>query len=277
MEEPQYLKWLVKEDGVQLNKGFPVTCYRIDYNSDAEVLDNWAHHIREHYIDDIELQEECDELEISAEEYLRQNIIPQKDEGLGSTARSNTISEILFSDLLEFVYHFEVPRYRQYNMSGKTVSEHGTDVIGYKFSNEDKTPDAKDELIAVEVKAGLTSRSAEVIEKAVIDSPKDKYRLAQSLNYMRRKLKSMGKTDAAKDIVRFQKKTLKDYKINYVAAGMSSLMSFQEKQLETGESIKIIPAIDEDLITIEKDTSIFYVHGKKLMELTHEIYERCTK
>lgn len=275
MEEPQYLKWLIKEDGVQLNKGFPVICYRIDYNSDATVLDDWAHHIREHYIDDIELQEECAELEISAEEYLKQNIIPQKGEGLGSTARSNTISEILFSDLLEFVYHFEVPRYRQYNMSGKTVSEHGTDVIGYKFSNEDKTPNTEDQLVAVEVKAGLTSSTADVIEKAVIDSPKDKYRVSQSLDYMKRKLKKMGKTEAVKDIVRFQKKTIKNYKIYYVAASMSSLMNFQEKQLETGKCIKIIPAIDEDLITIEKDTSIFFVHGKKLMDLTHAIYERC--
>ena len=72
---------------------------------------------RRHYISDKELAESCDDLEMTPEEYLKQNVIPQKGEDrMAGTARSNGISEILFSDLLEFVYDLEVPRCRMDNM-----------------------------------------------------------------------------------------------------------------------------------------------------------------
>lgn len=179
LDKPKYLKWIVEEAGVIENFNKTLKCFNIDYNNDAEVLDDWALHIRRHYISDQELEEECDLLGVSPEAYLRANIIPQKDEGLGPTARSNTISEILFSDLLEFIFEYHVPRCRQYNMSGKTVSEHGTDIVGYKFAKEDKRPSKEDRLIAAEVKAILSQNDASVINKAVEDSiKKDEYRIS---------------------------------------------------------------------------------------------------
>lgn len=195
---------------------------------------------------------------------------------MAGTARSNGISEILFSDLLEFVYDLEVPRCRMDNMSGKTVSEHGTDVIGYKFSNPDKKPDVKDRLVTLEVKAGLTQTNAEVIEKAVEDAKKDEYRLAQSLDYMRKKLKRMNKQDEAKDILRFQKKNKFDYKVENYAAGMSSLEEIPEKVVDETKA-KIIPEIVGDELRLKGDASIYYVHGKKLMDLAHKIYDRCVR
>lgn len=57
-------------------------------------------------------------------------------------------------------------------MSGKTVSEHGTDIVGYKFAKEDKRPSKEDRLIAAEVKAILSQNDASVINKAVEDSIK---------------------------------------------------------------------------------------------------------
>ena len=277
MERPSYLIWLIKEDGVVLDNNEPITCYRLDYSDDEEILDDWALHIRRHYISDTELEESCIDLEMSPEEYLKQNVIPQRGEGrLVGTARSNGISEILFEDLLEFIYHFEVPRCRMDNMSGKTVSEHGTDVIGYKFHNKDKTPDIKDRLVTVEVKAGLTQTSTTVIEKAVLDANKDEYRLAQSLDYMRKKLKRMDRKDQADDILRFQKKTRVDYQIENFAAGMSSLAEIPEVNIK-GKKTKIIPDIVGDELRLKGDAGIYYVHGKSLMDLAHKIYDRCVK
>lgn len=274
MERPSYLSWIVQENGVVLDNGEPITCYRLDYEVDDKVLDEWALHIRRHFISDEELIESCSDLEMTPEEYLKQNIIPQKGEGLGSTARSNYISEILFSDLLQFVYGLEVPRFRQNNMSGKTVSEHGTDVIGYKFFNEDKKPNEKDLLVTVEVKAGLTQTNAEVIKKAVIDANKDEYRLAQSLDYMRRKLKRMNKTEEAKDVLRFQKKTKTDFELRNCAAGMSSLSNIPVKSVD-GKDVRVIPQISGDELRLKGDASIYYVHGKRLMDLAHNIFDRC--
>ena len=59
MDKPKYLKWIVEEDGIIENFDRPLRCYIIDYNKDTEVLDDWALHIRRHYISDEELEEEC--------------------------------------------------------------------------------------------------------------------------------------------------------------------------------------------------------------------------
>ena len=277
MERPSYLKWLIEEKGVTLDNGESIQCYKLDYVKDDETLNAWAIHIRRHYISDEELDESCEELEISPEEYLKQFVIPQKGKDrMAGTARSNGISEILFSDLLEFIYGLEVPRCRMDNMSGPTVSEHGTDVIGYKYYNADKSPDIKDRLVTVEVKAGLTQKTTQVIEKAVIDANKDEYRIAQSLDYMRKKLKRMNKQAEAEDILRFQKKTKYDYQLDNYAAGMSSLEEIPEQKVD-GNEMKIIPEIVGEDLRLKGDAGIYYVHGKSLMELAHNIYDRCVR
>ena len=277
MERPSYLMWLIEEDGVILDNGKAIKCYKLDYSDDEKTLDAWAVHIRRHYISDADLEESCNEIEINPEEYLKKFVIPQiETDKMAGTARSNGISEILFSDLMEFVYDFEVPRCRMYNMSGKTQSEHGTDVIGYKFYNADRTANENDRLVTIEVKAGLTQKTAEVIEKAVIDAQKDEFRLAQSLDFMRKKLISMNKRKEAKAVLRFQKKTAIDYKIERCAAGMSSLDEIPEKDIE-GSKVKIIPEISGDTLRLKGDAHIFYVHGKRLMELAHKVYDRCVR
>lgn len=277
MERPSYLKWLIEEKGVTLDNGESIQCYKLDYVKDDETLNAWAIHIRRHYISDEKLDESCEELEISPEEYLKQFVIPQKGKDrMAGTARSNGISEILFSDLLEFIYGLEVPRCRMDNMSGPTVSEHGTDVIGYKYYNADKSPDIKDRLVTVEVKAGLTQKTTQVIEKAVIDANKDEYRIAQSLDYMRKKLKRMNKQAEAEDILRFQKKTKYDYQLENYAAGMSSLEEIPEQKVD-GNEMKIIPEIVGEDLRLKGDAGIYYVHGKSLMELAHNIYDRCVR
>lgn len=277
MERPSYLKWLIEEKGVTLDNGKSIQCYKLDYVKDDETLNAWAIHIRRHYISDEELDESCEELEISPEEYLKQFVIPQKGKDrMAGTARSNGISEILFSDLLEFIYGLEVPRCRMDNMSGPTVSEHGTDVIGYKYYNADKSPDIKDRLVTVEVKAELTQKTTQVIEKAVIDANKDEYRIAQSLDYMRKKLKRMNKQAEAEDILRFQKKTKYDYQLENYAAGMSSLEEIPEQKVD-GNEMKIIPEIVGEDLRLKGDAGIYYVHGKSLMELAHNIYDRCVR
>ena len=153
MNRPQYINWIVKEDGVVVEDQQPLNCYKLSYEIDDAILDDWALHIRRHYVPDDELREDSALHRLTVEEYLRQYVIPQKGEPFGPTARSNDISEVLFADLFEFVLNYEVPRCKQYNRSGKNESEHGTDVIAYRFYTERKEPNKNDELVAVEVKA----------------------------------------------------------------------------------------------------------------------------
>ena len=276
MDRPKYLKWIIKENGIIENSSIPLKCYKIDYNNDSDILDNWALHIRRHYISDNELQDDCTCLGITPEKYLKNYIIPKKDEPLGSTARSNTITEILISDLLEFIFGYNVPRIKQRNMSGTTVSEHGTDVIGYFFENRDKTPSNKDKLVAAEVKAVLSKTDTSVIKNAVVDSRKDEFRISLTLNYLRKKLKKYGMLKESKDIERFQHKTDYDYSIIYIPAGITSLDNLESISIN-GNEVQIIPNVNGRDIAVRKGQCIFFLHGKTLMKLTHEVYERCTK
>ena len=70
---------------------------------------------------------------MTIKQYLHDYVIPQKGEELGATVRSADITEILISDLLEFVHQYSVPRYKLKNRSGKNNSQQGTDVIAYKY------------------------------------------------------------------------------------------------------------------------------------------------
>ena len=204
---------------------------------------------------------------LTVEEYLHQYVIPQKGEPFGPTARSNDISEILFADLFEFVLNYEVPRCKQYNRSGKNESEHGTDIIAYRFFAEGKIPHKNDELVAIEVKALLSSSEAcKVIKDAASDSKKDEHRFSHTLNYYRKKLRSMGKTSEAEDVARFQQKTENPYKTAYVGAAISSLPSIEKK---------VIIGIKGADLELKTDQSVFYVHGADLMSPTHQVFERC--
>ena len=268
MIKPKYIDWIIEEEKVFFEDGHPLKCYILDYKIDETILDEWAVHIRRHYISDKELEDSVSILSISVEQYLREYVIPQKSDIYGAVSRSNDISEILFSDLLEFVFGFTVPRCKQQARSGKTLSEHGTDIIAYKFSRADNKPNRKDRLLATEVKAQLTSETADVIKSAVKDSTKDEQRFAHTLDYYRKKLKQLGNEQQALEIARFQQKPEYDYEIEYVSAAISSKEKIEDN---------ILLGITGEGLSLKKNQEVFYVHGKKLMELVHNVYERCIK
>ena len=67
-----------------------------------------------------------------------------------------------------------------------------------------------------------------------------------------------------------------DYSIFYVPAGITSLAELDEVTVGE-EKIHIIPEIDGKDLKLCHGNCIFFVHGKNLMKLTHEVFERCTK
>ena len=269
MASPKYVNWLIEESSVMFEDGIPLTCYCLDYKMDDDVYCDWAHHIRRHYESDEELRESLETTQMSVEEYLRTYIVPQKDDGFGSTSRSNDFTEIMISDLLEFVKGYTVPRCKQRNRSGKTQSEHGTDILAYRYAKGYQTPSSKDELLAVEVKAGLSSDDYAPIGTAVADSHKyDEVRHSHTLNYYRKKLKSINNIQQANEISRFQQKSEHDYIITYIASAIISRKSISKN---------VILGVRGDNLELRQNNKVFLVHGHKLMELAHEIYERCVK
>lgn len=269
MDMPRYIKWFVNERSTCLEDGVPISCYKLDYSIDDVLFDEWALHIRRHYESDDELKESLSDTELSAEEYLKTYVIPQKSDPFGPTARSNDFTEIMISDLIEFVNGYTVPRCKQENRSGKSNSRHGTDILAYKFDNPNHTPSAKDELLAIEVKAGLSSDSYQPINKAVADSHKyDHVRYAHTLNYYRKLFRDKQKYRQADEIARFQKKSEYDFVLTFIAAAIIS-----RENIPTNTII----GVSGENLSLQSDDKIFLVHGKKLITLAHQIYERCIK
>ena len=268
MNQPKYINWFVEENAVTLADGVPISCYRLDYSLDETAYCEWALHLRRHYESDNELAESLKTVGMSVEEYLRTYIIPQKDDAFGPTARSNDFTEIMISDLLEFIHGYTVPRCKQWNRSGKNQSEHGTDILAYKYVKSSQNPSNKDELLAVEVKAGLTSDAYDPITNAVADSLKyDEVRHAFTLNFYRKQLRHLNNCQAD-EIARFQQKSEHDFIITYVAAAIISRDKIDDD---------IIMGVRGDDLQLHAENKIFLIHGKKLMTLAHEIFERCVK
>ena len=59
MDRPQYVNWIVREDGVVFEDQQPLNCYRLSYVRDDAILDDWALHIRKQYVPDGELEEDA--------------------------------------------------------------------------------------------------------------------------------------------------------------------------------------------------------------------------
>ena len=182
MEAPRYVRWLIEETNIKLSDGTHIPCYRLEHTNDEDVLNEWALHLRRHYESDESLNESIAETGLSAAEYLRDYVLPGT-KGLAAACRSGDFTEILVSDLLEFVHNYKVPRCKQQNRANKDRSTQGTDIVGYYCANLDGKPSTRDELVAAEVKGLLSSGSYKVLENAAKDSQEDEFRLATTLNF----------------------------------------------------------------------------------------------
>ena len=101
------------------------------------------------------------------------------------------------------------------------------------------------------------------------DSQKyDEVRHAHTLNFYRKSLRNIGEDQQANGISRFQKKSEQDYIIKYLSSAVIS-----REDIDGG----VILGINGADLLLKRDNEVFLVHGKHLMDLAHDIYERCIK
>lgn len=260
--KPKYMPLLIEEK-VKTHNNKKIICYNLKFTKDDAILNDWALHIRRHYISDQELQNSCMELGLTKENYLKEYCIPQDYEVLGVQCMSGDFAEIVISDIFEFLYSYKVPRIKMENRSGKNNSEHGTDVLALKYANE---PSPEDELIVSEVKSNLSNnKDYSVLDTAINDSQKydiDNHRYAHTLDFLRKRCKEKQELDLAKAIARFQAKTELPYKTIFIPAGINSL-----DKITTDIIIE-----NEEYLTANKQ--LIYIHGDKLLELLKDLYRR---
>lgn len=265
MEEPRYIRWLVEESNVTLSDGTHIPCYRLDHTKDEETLNEWALHLRRHYENDESIAKALTQTGMSVAEYLRDYVFPGT-QNYAAACRSGDFTEILVSDLLEFIHHYKVPRCKQQNRANKDRSTQGTDIIGYNYANPDGTASTKDELVAAEVKGILSRSSYEVLANAAKDSQVDEFRWATTLNYYRRHFHNKGDDEEAKRIARFMQKPEGQFRIRYLGVGVTSMGQIKDD---------LISDYNSDDLMLSTGHEIFFIHGKKLMALANDLYARC--
>lgn len=234
--------------------------------ADAATWSAWAKHFREHYLKDhlLDALKAGTPYEGSRREFLENTIFPDRNVKPGPSVRSGDFAEILISDLLEFRLGYEIPRTRYENKSSRNESPKGTDIVGYKFANQDGTPSSDDELIACESKAQLTgARPAARLKDAVNDSIKDEYRLATTLNALKHRLIVRGDSAVAARVERFQDPVSNPYTQVSGAAALFSSNVFHPATIEA-----------TDCSTHKnKNLRLIVLHADDFMEIADRLYE----
>lgn len=189
--------------------------------ADTAIMTKWAKHFRNHYCFDTEIDLLRDGTGLSRKQYLLELKFPTTTRGFGPGIRSGDFSEILIADYLEFLLKYWVPRTRYGNKAIRDESTKGSDLIGFKFFDENET--VNDVLAMIEVKAQFSGNMANPrLQHAIDDSIKDELRKAESLNAMKQRLFDKGNLQDAKKISRFQNPVDKPYTSHFGAAALFS-------------------------------------------------------
>lgn len=260
-DKPLYLKWIKAKD-IVIDHEHKICCFELmhDINDDV-VLDNWAKHIRRHYISDDELDDVLEMTGMSRYEYLSQNIIPDKTIRLGSTTISGEFAEILTYDIREYIFGEQALRGRHTFKATPEQGVTGSDILTYKLISSGAS-DLNDTLFITESKAVLSQTDYTVITAAYNDSSKDTFRYSVSLNYLARLYRANGDEEKKAAVCRFIRKLEKDYRQEFEGSATTSVNTYDES--------KVIQEYDNGA----QFKRIIFVYGKSLLELAKHLYER---
>lgn len=261
-----HIKWLSEiKSTLQTDCGKKITVVEFVHKEDAATLSAWAKHFRQHYCLDVQIDALRQGMGLTRKEYLDTIIFPDSKTKPGPSVRAGDFAEILVSDYLEYKMNFWVPRTRYDNKASRNESTKGSDVIGFGQYNP-ANPLPTDELRVIESKAKLSEgKLKNILQEAIDHSGKDEFRLAVSLNAIKRRLYEKGLFKEVEKVKRFQNKAESDYKIKYgafVVLNSSHTFSDLFSKATTGKHPK------------SNDVFIVVIHGKDLMRLAHSLYKR---
>lgn len=264
-----HLNWISNSTAAVITScGRPIKIYNFSYNlGDKATVSAWAKHFRNHYCTDSEIDSLCVPMKISRKAYLEKYKFPvkkatHKGEKTGPATRAGDFAEILVSDFLTYRLHYWVPRVRYAFKTNPNSSDQGSDVVGMRLIEFGAT---HDELIVYEVKAKFTGGPMNRLQDAVDHSDKDKYRLAESLNAIRQRLKWTGHNSESDKVIRFQNPDDNPYPLKFGAAAVVTQTVFDEIKLS---------ATDTNKHRNKDKLELLVIQGPEMMKLTHHLYQK---
>lgn len=268
LPEPQFMAWVTNDDSIALG-GKTAKCYRITWDADDKVLDDWALHIRRHYLRDDELARRCAGRHTSPVEYLRKNVIPQREDQNGPQIIAGDFAEILVMDIARFLMNYVVPRYKHHNRKIKTASEQGSDVLAYKFAGSPNAPSSDDQMQVVEVKSAVSECKASGVEgriaSAAAGSVRDRSRYSMTLEYMIDEAIDAKDDLTREELLRFQDKGEHPFDERFGIAVTVDSKVVIEDGLSSGDSAA------DDINGL-----VIMVRAEEFKKLVYDVYSRCT-
>ncbi len=259
----EHINWLSVTNTVHTVDGKDIPI--LEFNpqlTETSMMSDWAKHFRNHYCFDDEIDRLREGTGLSRTEFLKQLKLPTDARGFGPAIRSGDFAEILVSDYLEYCLDFVVPRTRYGNKTIRDESTKGSDIIGFKLFDGNKTP--RDILATLEVKAQFSGNNCDPrLQDAIDDSLKDEIRKAESLSAMKQRLLDKGKMATAQLVQRFQNPTDLPYTQKYGAAALFCSTVFDEATIQDTDASGHPFKENLFLVTIKADD---------FMNLVHQLY-----
>jgi hypothetical protein len=272
----EHINWLI-DTGERLKtaNGKEVEVWAFCHEKDEAVLSAWAKHFRNHYC----LDTDIDFLrgQQSRKDYLNTLKFPCSSTKLGPGIRAGDFGEILVADYLQWRLGFWVPRVRWSSKVVRDESPKGSDVIGFRFRNQDYSTSPEDLLIVFEAKTQFSGSGKNRLQDAINDSAKDHLRIGESLHFIKQKLFEKGSREQAQLIDRFQNPVDIPYKESFGAAAIISDEHFDANAIGSSncETIPKSPKSKEHISHPNGENLVLLViKGPDMMALVHELYRR---
>jgi hypothetical protein len=275
MTKPPHTDWF-KETGESLKTvdGKDIEVWEFCHQNEDEVLSQWAKHFRNHYCLDSQINLLRGRL--SRSDYLHTIKFPSSESNLGPGIRAGDFGEILVADYLEWLIGFWVPRVRWSSKVIRDDSPKGSDIIGFKFEEDNKIS-KKDVMVVFESKTKFSASKINRLQDAINDSAKDNIRIDESLNYIKQRLLETNDIDQARKIDRFQNPVDIPYVEIFGAAAIISENFYNASELTTSDCMSIPKSKkSKKLITHPKRDrlTLLVIKGKSMMELVNDLYRR---
>lgn len=259
-------QWLNQIASISTNEHRTIECYELRHQQDQAILSAWAKHFREQYCPDSVIDDLRSGTNLSRKEYLLQRIFPDQTQAPGPSVRAGDFGELLVADFLEFSLNYWVPRVRMESKAVRNESVKGCDVIGLRIQNPNGPDSPNDELAIYECKAGMTQTNENRLQSAINDSFKDQLRKAESLNFIKRRLKEK-QNQQWKKVERFQNP--EDHPYIETNGAVAILSSNVFTQLHAS-----INATTGNAHPNATRLKLLVIHGIDLMTFVHALYAR---
>ena len=108
----KYLDWYDKEEALYTSDKKEITVLNLIKEDNNEILNEWANHFRSNYRSLEDLEYDVEDTGKTKEEYLTNDVFPDKTVAPGPSTRVGDFCDLLVADYIEFVRNYYVPRTR---------------------------------------------------------------------------------------------------------------------------------------------------------------------